>query len=185
MQLAPSMSPRDRLDRRRQGAGSVISSLTAVLDRQLIREYTEADRTAIIEVWFAASVIATPFLSAEFLAEEREKIRTIWLSRAETWVYEIDGDVIGFVSLIGNEVGALFVCPDAQGGGVGKALMDHAASLHDELILDVFEDNAAGRRFYDRYGFEFEFKHVHEPSGHMQLRLSFSPEGNKRSSRKG
>jgi len=141
----------------------------------MIRGYEETDCAAIVDVWYAASLVATPFLSQEFLSEERENIRTIWLLKAETWVFEAKGAVVGFLSLIGNEVGAIFVHPDAQGGGIGTALMDHAASLRDELFLDVFEDNAIGRRFYEGYGFKFEYAHVHEPSGHPQMRLSFRP----------
>ena len=142
----------------------------------MIRQYTEDDCEPIIDIWFAASLAATPFLSEDFLTEERENIRTIWLARAETWVYETEGEAVGFLSLIGNEVGAIFVHPDTQGRGIGKALMDHAASLHDDLFLDVFEDNAVGRRFYDRYGFKFEHKHLHEQSGQMQIRLSYRPD---------
>ena len=141
----------------------------------MIRKYSERDCEAIIEVWTAASLVATPFLSDEFVTEERDNIRMIWLPKAETWVFEADGIVVGFVSLIGNEVGAIFAHPAYQGRGIGRALMDHAASLRDELFLDVFEDNTVGRRFYDRYGFQFEHKHVHEQTGHMQIRLSYRP----------
>ena len=141
----------------------------------MIRKYREADCEAIIEVWTAASLVATPFLSDEFVTEERDNIRTIWLPKAETWVFEADGNVVGFVSLIGNEVGAIFAHPEYQGRGIGRALMDHAARLRDDLFLDVFENNAVGRRFYDRYGFRFEHKHVHEQTGHMQIRLSYRP----------
>jgi len=86
--------------------------------------------------------------------------------------------VAGIVSLIGNEVGAIFVHPDYQGRGIGRALMDHVASLRDYLYLDVFEENAVGRRFYDRYGFQFERKHVHEPTGQMQIRMDYRPNEN-------
>jgi putative acetyltransferase len=145
------------------------------MSEPVIRKYEQADCDAVIEVWSAASSAATPFLSEEFLAEERERIRTIWLPKAQTWVIESSKNMVGFISLIGNEVGALFVHLDFQGRGLGRALMDHAASMHDELFLDVFEDNFLGRRFYDRYGFTFVHKHIHEPSGHMQIRLSYSP----------
>ena len=120
----------------------------------MIRKRQETDGEAIIGVWYAASLLATPFLSEAFLAEERDKILKIWLPKAETLVFEVGGKVVGFLSLIGNEVGAIFVHPDSQGRGIGRALMDHAASLHEELVLEVFEDNAIGRRFYDGYGRE-------------------------------
>ncbi len=148
------------------------------LENQMIRKYEEADSEKIIEVWFAASQVATPFLSDEFLTEERDNIRTMWLPKAETWVFEADDTVVGFISLIGNEVGAIFVHPEFQGHGSGRALMDHAASLRDDLYLDVFKENAVGRRFYDRYGFQFESEHVHEQTGEMQIRLVYRPKQN-------
>ena len=84
----------------------------------------------------------------------------------------------GFIALIGNEVGAIFVHPKLQGRGIGRALMDHAAGLRDSLYLDVFKENAVGCRFYDRYGFRFEREHVHEQSGHSQIRLVYTPNDN-------
>jgi putative acetyltransferase len=109
------------------------------------------------------------------MAEERINIRTKWMPMAETWVAEVEGIVAGFVALIENEVGAIFVHPDYQGHGIGRELMDHAVELRGELFLDVFEDNVIGRRFYDRYGFQFEHKHLHENTGYLQLRLSYKP----------
>jgi len=140
----------------------------------VIRRYRDTDCDAIIDTWFAASRIATPFLSDEFLAQERDNIRRLWLPKADTWVFETEDGVAGFLSLLGNEVGALFVHPDAQGRGIGTSLMDHAVSLHDGLVLDVFEANAIGRRFYERYGFRLESRQLHETSGQMQRRLVFT-----------
>ena len=142
---------------------------------RIIRQYADSDCEAVVDVWYAASLVATPFLSREFLTEVRKNIRSIWLQKAETWVFEIDHKVLGFLSLIGNEVGGLFVHPDAQGRGVGTALVDKAADLRDELFLDVFEENMVGRRFYDSYGFGFEYKHVHEKTGQVQMRMRFRP----------
>lgn len=141
---------------------------------KIIRKYADPDCDGVIEAWHAASLLATPFLSEEFMSRERGNIRTKWLPMAETWVSEVDGVVAGFISLIGDEVGAIFVHPDHQGRGIGRELMDHAAGLRDKLLLDVFEENAIGRRFYDRYGFQFVSKHMHDDTGFMQLRLSFT-----------
>ena len=80
----------------------------------MVRKYEEKDCEALIEAWFAASQVATPFLSDEFLTQERNNIRTVWLPTAQTWVCEVDDDVVGFISLIGDEVGAIFVHPEFQ-----------------------------------------------------------------------
>jgi putative acetyltransferase len=90
---------------------------------------------------------------------------------AETSVCEIDGSVVGFLSLIGNEVGAIFVDPDHQGRGIGRALMDGARDSRPFLELSVFEANSAGRGFYDAYGFELAGRQVNEDTGLPELRL--------------
>ena len=86
-------------------------------------------------------------------------------------MYEQNGSVIGFISLIGNEVGGIFLDPKFHGKGIGRAMMDHARSLRDILELDVFKDNSIGRNFYKKYGFIEEYEHLHKELGFMQLRL--------------
>jgi putative acetyltransferase len=93
---------------------------------------------------------------------------------AETWVYVREGQVVGFISLIGNEVGALFVEPTVQGQGIGRALIDHAATLREELEVEVFKANHQGRRFYQQYGFSMVREDVDEQTGQPMLRLRLS-----------
>lgn len=136
-----------------------------------IRPYTDGDLEELLDVWYRASLVAHPFLSEAFLATERREISERWLPMAETTVYDVDGHAVGFIALIGNEVGAIFVDPDHQSMGVGRALMNHARESRPFLELNVFEANAIGRRFYDTYGFEFVDRHIHEASGETELRL--------------
>ena len=137
----------------------------------MIRPYRPDDLEDVHDVWEQASRVAHSFLEDDFFENERVEIERQWLPMAETVVYDVAGKVVGFVSLIGDEVGAIFVLPDHQGRGIGTALMDRARASRPFLELDVFEANAIGRRFYDAYGFEFVRRHVHEPTGQPQLRL--------------
>jgi putative acetyltransferase len=122
----------------------------------------------------AASEIAHPFLTKEFLALERENIPSLYLPNAETWVYEHDRRVVGFVALIENEVGANFVHPSQQRWGVGMQLMDKARELRRERVVEVFKANSIGRAFYPNYGFETVAEKVHEQTGFDLLRLRFA-----------
>lgn len=137
----------------------------------MIRKYEEKDLAQLLAAWYSASKLAHSFLSEDFFEQERKDIATIYLPKAETWVYELDGVVVGFISLLGNEVGGIFVAAKAQRHGIGRALMDHAKSIRDVLELDVFKDNLIGRKFYESYGFSEVAEHVHEETGFMQLRL--------------
>lgn len=142
----------------------------------MIRAYRESDLNELIEVWYRASLIAHPFLDESFLQVERKRIGEVYMPLAETRVYEQENRVVGFISLIGNEVGAIFVLPSHQGQGIGRALMDHARTLQNKLELDVFKANSIGRRFYDRYGFEFVREHRHPDTGYLLHRLRLRPE---------
>lgn len=139
----------------------------------IIRQYTEQDFPKLISAWENASAMAHPFLTSEFQDKVRHDIPRLYLPKADTWVAEFNGIVIGFIALLGNEVGALFVEPWFHGKGAGKALMDKARQLHTELELDVFKANKLGRKFYGRYGFELIAETVHEETGDDVLRLKF------------
>ncbi len=114
----------------------------------MIRPYEEEDTEGVVEAWYQTSLIAHSFLSEPFFEEEKENLRNIFLPRAQTWVYEIEGRVGGFISLAGNEVGGIFIHPAWQRRGIGTALLDKAKSLQGVLELEVFEANTQGRSFY-------------------------------------
>jgi len=142
---------------------------------QHIRKYENKDINEVLSAWENASKVAHPFLSNAFLEEERTNIQNVYMPVAETWVYELDGRVVGIIALMENEVGAIFVQPAFHGRGVGKALMDKAQSLHASLEVEVFEENPIGRRFYEKYGFELLSRKVHDETGQALLRLKFTP----------
>jgi putative acetyltransferase len=140
----------------------------------LIRKFEDSDLDDLLYCWESASAVGHPFLTSEFTAKERDNIINLYLPNTQTWVAEEKGSVIGFLSLMGNEVGAIFVNAAFHGTGVGKALMDKARSLHRELELEVFKENEVGRAFYDRYGFVLLEEKLHEETGNMILRLKFT-----------
>lgn len=137
----------------------------------MIRPYQDHDLAELLDVWYTASVLAHPFLDDEFLHNERKAIADVYLPMAETWVFVSEAKVVGFIALIGDEVGAIFVDPALHGKGIGRALMDHARTLLRSLEVDVFKANRIGRRFYDRYGFVLVKEHIHDQTGHPLLRL--------------
>jgi putative acetyltransferase len=143
-----------------------------------IRHYGNADLDAVLSSWEVATRLAHPFMSDEFIAQERKNVAEIYMPNTDTWVAEIDGNVEGFIALMGNEVGAIFLQPEWHGKGIGKALMDKAQELHGDLEVEVFEKNSVGRKFYSRYGFELLEEKLHEPTGQQVLRLKFTGDYN-------
>jgi putative acetyltransferase len=137
----------------------------------MIRKYEDKDLAGLLDVWYEASLVATPFLDEAFLAQERENIEQLYIPRTQPWVYEAAGQVVGFISVFDDEVGGLFVYPDWQRKGIGKALMDKVRESHETLELEVFADNGNARGFYEHYGFVAFKEYFHESSGFNMVRM--------------
>ena len=138
----------------------------------MIRPYKAGDIDLVLDIWYTTTKVAHPFMEESFLAKERKNVRDIYIPNTKTWVWLEDDDVQAFISMMGNEVGAIFVRPALHGKGIGRKLMDHVRQFHESLEVEVFEDNEIGRRFYDRYGFSQIKRYIHEETGKAVLRLS-------------
>ncbi len=137
----------------------------------MIRKYDTDDHAELLDVWYDAAQIAHPCWTRDSFEQERKNISQEFLPIAETWVFERDGRVVGFIALLDNEVGGIFVAPTHQGQGIGRALMDRARASRDHLELEVFEANEIGRTFYDAYGFVIVGERLDEKTGLRLLRL--------------
>ena len=136
-----------------------------------LRPYSPDDADACMDVWSRASRLAHPFIPGEGEGERARITREDYLPNAEIWVAAGEGGrVLGFVALLGDELGGLFVDPRVQGEGLGRRLVEHAASLRGALYLEVFEENTRARGFYAAMGFRETGRRVDEQTGHVLLR---------------
>ena len=142
----------------------------------MIRKHKTEDTDAVVLSWRRASELAHPFLIKDFLDQEADNVRNVYMAFAETWVSEVDGSVVGFIALIDNEIGGLFLDPKYHGKGLGKALVDKAVTEKGPLVVEVFKENVIGRRFYDAYGFQFSEQFVHEATGQAVIRMTYEAE---------
>ena len=140
----------------------------------MIRKYQPDDTDRLVAVWRSAIDLAHPFLTDAFVAFEAQNMRNIYLPNAETWVIEDDGTAVGFIALIEDEIGGLFLHPSFHSKGFGKSMVDHARSLKGALRVEVFEQNAVGRPFYDRYGFVETGRYLHQESDQMMIKMRVS-----------
>lgn len=139
----------------------------------MIRKHTENDLEAIMNIWHEASTLAHPFLDATFVEKVNHDMRTMYIPNSETWVYEEDNTIVGFISMIGNEIGGLFVLPNHHSKGIGTQLVNFIKGFHEELEVEVFEKNVIGSAFYDKYGFKLMNKFTHSQSNNEVMRLKF------------
>ena len=82
----------------------------------------------------------------------RQFVREHLLSTCEL-TGAFDPELVGVMACRPGWVEQLYVLPDRQGRGIGKALMATAMQTSTELQLWTFQRNLAARAFYERLGF--------------------------------
>ena len=118
-----------------------------------IRPYETSDLQQALSLWLAASRAGHPFLGEDILAQQQVLVRDIYLPNAETWIAEDQGRILGFIGLLGDFIGGLFVAPDQHGRGIGRTLVNHAYELKGLLTVEVYAANPIAPEFYRRCGF--------------------------------
>ena len=94
------------------------------------------------------------FLAEEDLNFYARQVCDEYLPSHTFWVAaRADGQPSGFLGMTGAKIDALFVDPSCHGRGIGRALVDHAASLAGDLAVDVNEQNEGAFAFYRKLGF--------------------------------
>jgi GNAT superfamily N-acetyltransferase len=126
----------------------------------MLRPAAAADMATVADIWHAAWHVAHPghvpdgLTQARTLAAFRERTPA---RVADTTVAEVDGTIVGFTMIAGDEVEQVFVDPAHHGAGVAGPLLEEAegrvrAAGFAEAWLAVVVGNARARRFYERHG---------------------------------
>ena len=139
----------------------------------MIRKHNPEDLEQILAIWYKSSTLAHPFLEMSYVEKVKGDMRNLYVPGSDTWVYIVNNTIIGFISMMGNEIAGFFVVPSQHSKGIGTQLIDMVAKLHNELEVEVFEKNEIGRSFYSKYGFKLLKQFFHEESGNEVMRLAY------------
>ncbi|CDX01440.1 Acetyltransferase, GNAT [Desulfitobacterium hafniense] len=142
-----------------------------------IRKFEPKDRDSIVEIWYKASIIAHDFIPKEIWEAEKTTIRDQYLPLAETWVAEEEGKVIGFISLLDQYIGGLFVEPSQQGKGAGTQLIQRAQEEKGHLTVGVYSKNSAARGFYRKHGFRKTNEELQTETGEIVINKAWKQAG--------
>ena len=123
----------------------------------LIRDYHQEDFDAVMILWRISREKSLPELErtkGHFFYEELDYFRDHILIENKIWVVEMDHRPVAFLAMKDEFIDRLYVHPDYQNRGIGKALLDFARKLSPEhLWLYTLQININARVFYEKNGF--------------------------------
>jgi putative acetyltransferase len=129
-------------------SGGISSHLTG------IRKSRSADRERILDIWRGAVDETHHFLHPGDRRDIEVEV-VAFLPKMSLWLaVNCDDMALGFTLLDGCCMEALFIHPEHRGLGIGRALVQHALSLHSSITTEVNEQNLQAIGFYRHLGFE-------------------------------
>ena len=131
-----------------------------MLDNFFIRDFRPGDFEPVTILWRIAREKSLPeFQRAKghFFYEDQDYFRDHVLKDNKILVVEENERPVAFMAMRDEFIDHLYVHPDFQHRGIGRALLDYARQLSPEHIwLYTLQINMNARAFYERNGFTAE-----------------------------
>lgn len=125
-----------------------------------IRDYLVEDFEAVTILWRIAREKSLPefqHAKGHFFYEDQNYFCEHILTEDRIWVVEMDHRPVAFMAMRDDFIDHLYVHPDNQNRGIGKALLGYARQRSPEhLWLYTLQININARKFYERNGFVAE-----------------------------
>lgn len=118
-----------------------------------LRKCTSADYASLVEIWEESVRESHGFLSENDIQEIKGKLAGCYFPAVKLYSATAeDGATAGFIGLSEHTIEMLFIKPEHQRKGYGKAMIDFARSEGITLV-DVNEQNPRALKFYIKQGF--------------------------------
>ena len=130
----------------------------------MIRNMQSRDSQRAMQLWLNGNLQAHDFIPAKFWESNAPSVYE-QLLQANGYVYEADGEILGFVGMQGNYLAGIFVDAKSRSLGIGKKLLNHIKSRYSTFILHVYQANRRAVAFYQREGLSIASEGVDETTG--------------------
>ena len=133
----------------------------------MIRAFKQNDLDQVMHLWLETNLNAHDFIEPSYWMNNEEKVRGMF-PEAELYVWDEDGELLGFIGVIEGFIGGLFVDTTKQRNGMGTKLMAYIKTLYDTITLCVYEKNKQAMSFYEKQGFVVAEKKKGTPNDEIE-----------------
>lgn len=89
----------------------------------MIRLFKFQDLDKIMDIWLQGNLEAHSFIDAEYWKKNFDSVKSV-LPNAEVYVYEEDGEILGFIGMDAEYIAGIFVAAGHKGQGIGHQLIE-------------------------------------------------------------
>lgn len=108
----------------------------------------------LLEIWESAVRKTHTFLCESDIVSIKKEVPQAIMSVKDLYCFTDDNGIIqGFIGVENQKIEMLFIDVAARGQGIGKKLLNHAATASNAIYVDVNEQNEQGVGFYEHMGF--------------------------------
>ena len=125
----------------------------------MIRKITNEDINSVMTIWMKGNLKYQYFIDYNKWLLEFNSFKEKLLNKYKTYVYldekiknsENQNEILGFVSIDGNEVKAIYIKLQERNNGIGKSLIHYI--MKNKKELSVYEKNTQAILFFNHLGF--------------------------------
>lgn len=140
----------------------------------MIRIFEFRDLDKIMEIWLEGNISAHPFISEAYWRQNLETVKLV-LPNAEVYVYEEEGEILGFIGMDAEYIAGIFVAKEHRGKRIGHQLITEV-KRKKRLSLHVYEKNTGAVAFYQAEGFHIESSMTQKETGELEHLMVFCEE---------
>ena len=117
-----------------------------------IRIADEKEISDIMKIWVSENISAHNFIEKKYWENNTQKTTDL-IKKSKTFIYEKNGEIIGFISLSGNYINNICIKKEHQRNGIGKKLLVHCKNIFWSLIVRVYFENNQAVSFFEKNSF--------------------------------
>ncbi len=139
--------------------------------REMIRLFEFRDLDKSMNIWLEGNLEAHSFIDAEYWKKNFDSIKSV-LPSAEVYVYEENGEILGFIGMDAEYIVGIFVAAGHKGQGIGHQLIE-TVKKKKQLSLHVFEKNTGSMAFYLAEEFKIRERMTEKENGERECLMVY------------
>lgn len=140
---------------------------------KMIRKLETNDIDEVMNIWLETNIKAHKFIDKKYWENNYNEVKKGILN-ADTYVFEKNNQIMGFVGIIDGYIAGIFVKESMQRNGIGKQLINKSKEKYKKLTLNVYEKNKQAIKFYQNQGFNIVSKSIDEQTKEIELFMEWT-----------